>query len=140
MSMIGRFREIMERNLNALLEKADDPEKMIALYLQKLKKDLGRIKSETATVMMEEQRAKRAVAECEETIAKMERYAVKATESGNERDARRFLEKKTALSAQLAELQEAYHLAAANSQKMKQMHDKLAAEISAVEAAQDDTF
>lgn len=133
MSMITRFKDIMTSNIHALLDKADDPEKIIAEYLRNLKKDLGKIKSETASVMAEEQRAKRQVDECRDEIEKMERYAVKATEAGDEGAARRFAERKVSLTSTILELQAAYQLAASKSQQMKQMHDKLIAEIGELE-------
>lgn len=134
MSIIGRFKDIMSSNINALLDKAEDPEKMIDQYLRNLNKDLGKVKSETASVMAEEQRAKRVLAECKDDIAKMERYAVKALEAGNEGDARRFLEQKATLAAKAAELEAAYQLASTNTLQMKQMHDKLVADIGELEA------
>ena len=98
MSILTRFKDIMASNINALLDKAEDPEKLIDQYLRNMNKDLGKVKSETAAVMAEEQRSKRAVNECQEEIEKMERYAVKALEAGNEGDARKFLERKVSLS------------------------------------------
>lgn len=124
----------MASNINALLDKAEDPEKMIDQYLRNLNKDLGKVKSETASVMAEEQRAKREVNECQEEMEKMERYAMKALEAGNEGDARKFLEKKNTLAAKLTELQTAYQLASSNSLQMKQMHDKLIADIGELES------
>ncbi|MGE8205406.1 PspA/IM30 family protein [Heyndrickxia sp. NPDC080065] len=134
MSILTRFKDIMASNINALLDKAEDPEKMIDQYLRNLNKDLGKVKSETASVMAEEQRAKREVNECQEEMEKMERYAMKALEAGNEGDARKFLEKKTALAAKLSELETAYQLASSNSLQMKQMHDKLIGDIGELES------
>ncbi|KAB2333065.1 PspA/IM30 family protein [Cytobacillus depressus] len=134
MSMITRFKDIMASNINALLDKAENPEKMIDQYLRNLNKDLGKVKSETASVMAEEQRAKRVLHECQEDVEKMERYAIKALEAGNEGDARKFLEKKAELSGKCSELELAYQLAASNAQQMKQMHDKLVADIEELES------
>lgn len=107
---------------------------MIDQYLRNLNKDLGKVKSETASVMAEEQRAKRVLNECQEEMEKMERYAIKALEAGNEGDARKFLEKKGTLATKLSELEAAYQLAAANSKQMKQMHDKLVGDIGELES------
>jgi len=134
MSIISRFKDIMASNINALLDKAENPEKMIDQYLRNLNSDLGKVKSETASVMAEEQRSKRVLNECQDDMEKMERYAIKALEAANEGDARKFLEKKATLAARLSELQAAYQLAAANSQQMKQMHDKLVADIGELES------
>lgn len=134
MGIIARFREIMSANINALLDKAEDPEKMIDQYLRNLNSDLGKVKAETASVMAEEQRAKRVLNECLEEINKMESYAMKALEAGNEADARKFLEKKAELTAKSNGLQNAYQLAATNAQQMKQMHDKLVSDIGQLES------
>lgn len=134
MSIIKRFRDIMTSNINALLDKAEDPEKMIDQYLRNLNSDLGKVKSETASIMAEEQRSKRAVSECQEEMEKMERYAIKALEAGNDGDARKFLEKKAELTAKLSELQASSQLASANALQMKQMHDKLVADIGELDA------
>ena len=134
MGIIARFRDIMASNINALLDKAEDPEKMIDQYLRNLNSDLGKVKAETASVMAEEQRAKRALDESQEEVAKMEGYALKALEAGNEADARKFLEKKAALTSRTADLQTAYQLAATNAQHMKQMHDKLVSDIGELES------
>ena len=39
MGIIARFRDIMEANFNALLDRAEDPEKMIDKYLMDLEED-----------------------------------------------------------------------------------------------------
>lgn len=134
MGILTRFRDIMSSNINALLDKAEDPEKMIMQCLRNLHSDLGRVKSETAAIMAEEQRAKRNLDECTEGIEKMQSYAVKALEAGNENDARKFLEKKALLSAGLNELQDAYSVARTNSEHMREMHDKLVGDIDELEA------
>ena len=51
MSILSRFKEIIASNLNALLDKAEDPQKMIEQYLKELTGDLAEVKRETASVM-----------------------------------------------------------------------------------------
>lgn len=137
MSILTRFKDIMSSNINALLDKAEDPEKMIDQCLRNLNTDLGKVKSETAAIMAEEQRAKRVFDECNEEIAKMQAYAVKALEANNENDARKFLEQKASLSAKLTGLKEAYDLASANAAHMRDMHDKLVNDINELESRKD---
>ncbi|HLR79426.1 MAG TPA: PspA/IM30 family protein [Bacillota bacterium] len=134
MGILARFKDIMSSNFHALLDKAENPEKMVDQYLRNLQRDLGKVKSETATIMVEEKRAKRAVEECKEDIEKMQNYALKALEAGNENDARKFLEKKASLVEKEAELQAAYEVAASNTVQMRQMHDKLVEDIGTLEA------
>ncbi|HHV13291.1 MAG TPA: PspA/IM30 family protein [Clostridiales bacterium] len=137
MGILTRFKDIMSSNINALLDKAEDPEKMIDQCLRNLNSDLGKVKSETAAIMAEEQRAKRVLDDCNEEIAKMQAYAVKALEADNEADARKFLEQKASLSGKLPGLQEAYDLAHSNATHMRQMHDKLVNDINELEARKD---
>lgn len=134
MGVLTRFKDIMASNINALLDKCEDPEKMIDQYMRNLESDLGKVKAETASVMAEETRAKRELDECNAQIAKMQTYAEKALTAGNEADARSFLEKKQQLTTTQASLQQAYNIAAENAKKMRQMHDKLVRDIESLES------
>jgi len=135
--IIKRFSDIMSANLNALLDKAEDPEKMIDQYLRNLESDLGKVKAETASVMAEETKCKRELDECNADIEKMQRYAEKAIVAGNDNDARQFLEKKQQLVSKQATLQQAYDLAHGNAVKMKEMHDKLVSDMGELQSRRD---
>lgn len=137
MGILTRFKDIMASNINALLDKCEDPEKMIDQYMRNLESDLGKVKAETASVMAEETRAKRELDECTEQINKMQSYAEKALTAGNEADARSFLEKKQQLVTTQTALQQAYNVAADNASKMRQMHDKLVNDINELNAKRD---
>lgn len=135
--IIKRFSDIMSANLNALLDKAEDPEKMIDQYLRNLESDLGKVKAETASVMAEETKCKRELDECNVDIEKMQRYAEKAIVAGNDNDARQFLEKKQQLVSKQTALQQAYDLAHGNAVKMKEMHDKLVSDMGELQSRRD---
>lgn len=134
MTILTRFKDIMSSNINALLDKAENPEKMIDQALRNLNKDLGSVKAETASIMAQEQRAKRELDESIEEVAKMEKYAIKALEANNEDDARKFLERRSSLSKKQAELQESYNISQSNATKMREMHDKLVSDIRELES------
>ena len=135
--IIKRFSDSMSANLNALLDKAEDPEKMIDQYLRNLESDLGKVKAETASVMAEETKCKRELDECNSDIEKMQRYAEKAIVAGNDNDARQFLEKKQQLVSKQVALQQAYDLAHGNAVKMKEMHDKLVSDMGELQSRRD---
>ncbi len=137
MSIIKRFSDIMASNINALLDKMEDPSKMIDQILRNLQDDLNKVKAETAGVMADEARAKRALDECAAEINKMQDYAARAVKAGNDDDARKFLAKKAQLTANEAELRKSYELAASNAIKMRQMHDKLVSQIDELNARRD---
>lgn len=137
MGIISRFKDIMAANINALLDKAEDPEKMIDQTMRNLTKDLASVKEETAAVMADEQRCKRELDECNSEIAKMQSYAEKALLAGNEGDATKFLQQKSQLTAKQASLQQTYDVASANAMKMRQMHDKLVNDINELNTRRD---
>ena len=134
MSMLSRFADILGANINALLDKAEDPAKMIDQYLVKARKDLADVKQETAAVMAEETRAKRMLDENKAEIAKYQGLAIQALQAGNEGDAKIFLAKKQNLETVGASLETAYAVAHENATKMSQLHDKLTADIAQLEA------
>ena len=136
--ILSRFKDIMSSNINALLDKVEDPMKMIDQYLRNLESDLGKVKAETAAVMAEETKSKRELDECVDSINKMQTYAEKALLSGNEADARTFLSKKGELNNKLISLQQTYDIAKANSTKMREMHDKLIKDISQLNTRRDE--
>ena len=137
MGILTRFKDIMASNVNALLDKCEDPEKMVDQYLRNLENDLASVKAETASVMADEKSAKRKLDECQEEIKKMDDYAVKAVEAGNDDDARSFLTKKAQLSEKLVSLQKNYDLCVQNASKMKEMHAKLEEDIATLRAKRD---
>lgn len=137
MGIISRFKDIMSSNINALLDKAEDPAKMVDQCLRNLQDDLGKVKAETAAIMAEETRAKRELDENEAEITKLQEYAEKAVLAGNDEDARTFLSKKAALVEKQVALRQAYDLASSNASKMRQMHDKLTAQIQDLNARRD---
>ena len=129
MSILKRFTDIMSANINALLDKAEDPVKMVDQIMRNLNDDLMEVKSETAAIMAEESRSKRELDECKQQVDKMVEYAKRAVAAGNDNDARKFLCKKAELAEQLNALQMKYDAAKANSIKMKEMHSKITNQI-----------
>ena len=137
MGIMTRFKDIMSANINALFDKAEDPEKMIDQYLRNLESDFAKVKAETASVMAEEKSARRKLEECDAEIAKMGEYAKKAVAAGNDDDARQFLTKKNELAQKREVLAKDLELAGANAEKMRQMHDKLESDISEMKGRRD---
>ena len=129
MGILDRFTTIVKANINELLDKAEDPAKMVDQYLVDLTESLADVKRETAGVMAQEARTKRAADANAEEVERMEGLAKKALSAGNEDDARVFLAKKQKLATTGAELRKAADAAKANADKMRQMHDKLVSDI-----------
>lgn len=133
MGILSRFKDIMAANINAMLDKCEDPAKMVDQYLRNLNENLAEVKKETAGVMAEEKRAKRVLDEATDEVAKWEGYARKALQSGNEGDARQFLVKKQQAESKAADADKVYQIAKSNADKMRDMHDKLVNDIAILE-------
>ncbi len=137
MGILSRFGDIISANINALLDNAEDPAKMIDEYLRKAADDLAEVKKETAAVMAEESRTKRELDKNNEEIQRYMELAKKALGAGNEDDARVFLAKKQGLESTGQALQAAYNAAKANADKMRELHNKLVDDIATLDARRD---
>lgn len=133
MGIISRFKDIMSANINALLDKAEDPAKMIDEYMRKITEELAEVKKETAGIMAKEKRAKRLLEQNDEQITKYDNLARKALTAGNEDDARVFLKKKQSYVDNGIDLQKSYDIAHDNATKMRQMHDKLTNDVQTLQ-------
>ena len=131
MNISTRFRDILSANINSLLDKAEDPQKMIDQYLRKAMDDLSEVKENTAAIMAEE---KRLLDANNDDIEKYKALALRALNAGNDDDARAFLAKKQECENNSASLQKTYDIAHSNAEKMRQMHDKLVADIELLRA------
>ena len=129
MGILDRFSTIVKANINALLDKAEDPGKMIDQYLTEMTESLAEVKRETAGVMAEETRTRGKVEANRAEVQKYADLAKKALQAGNDGDARVFIAKKQQLETAGQGLEEAYAVAKANAQKMREMHDKLVGDI-----------
>ena len=134
MGILSRFTDIISANINSLLDKAEDPVKMINKYLLDARQDLAEVKKETTEVMAEETRALRKVNQNASEVARYAELAKKALTQGNEGDAKVFIAKKQELENAGASLQTAYAAAHDNAIKMRQLYDKLASDIAQLEA------
>ena len=133
-SILDRFNEIIKANVNALVDKMEDPSKMIDQYLREMMDQLAEVKRSTAGVMAQETSTKRLVDDNQAEAAKYADFAKRALVAGNEDDARTFIAKKQELENTGAGLVTAYAAAHENAVKMRQMHDKLASDIEALES------
>ncbi|AZS13334.1 PspA/IM30 family protein [Paenibacillus lutimineralis] len=133
MGIFSRLKNMTRANVNSWKDQSDEPEKSIDEYLRSLNSDLGKVKAETASLLAEERRAKNALDECCAEIIKMQRYADKSVEAGNEDESRKFLEQAKKLGERLSDLQNAYNLASSKAASMKQVQDRLIVDLAGLE-------
>ena len=125
MGVFQRIADVMSANINDMLDKAENPEKMAKQYLRQAMDDLAEVKRNTASVLADEKRCKRNLDEANAQVTKYLGLAQKAVTAGNDNDARVFLAEKNK-AAQVAEAaQAAYDAAKANADKMRALYSKL---------------
>lgn len=137
MGILSRFSEIMKSNINALLDRAEDPEKMADQMLRNTREQFAEVKAQTASVMADAAKTNRDAADCQADIARYQKAAENALISRNEGDAKKLIAQKQKLEEKYKALQQAADLANANADKMRQMYDKLASDIETLEARKD---
>ena len=104
MGVFSRFLDIVNANINALLDKAEDPEKMIRLMMQEMEDTLIELKSSAAAKMATLAKSKREYGEFEEEIKRWQTRAELAITKGREDLARAALLAKRQASERLQPL------------------------------------
>lgn len=135
--ILSRIADIMSANINDMLDKCEDPSKMIDEELRKAMENLGKVKDETADVMAAEQQAKRAWEQADAKVKDMHGLALKAVKAGNDADAEKFLQEERKLNSIANQALGNYEQAQANSQKMKDAYNKLASDIELLKSRRD---
>lgn len=136
MGILSRFGDIMRANINDLLTGAENKnaEKLLNQYLRDAREDYAQVRNETASVMAEEAAAKRRLDGINDQMTRYERYAQAAVQAGNDADALKFLEAKGQLQPKKTDAEAAYAQAQANSERMRQMTQKLLTDIQEAES------
>lgn len=135
MGILKRFSDIMSANINDLLDKCEDPSKMIDQTLRQAKEDLAEVKTSTAAVMADEKNAQRNYDAIKVRADKEHEMATRAMKAGNEEDARTFLASEQKIrNEELEPAKSALDAAKTNSINMKAMHNKLVDDINIMEA------
>lgn len=133
MGVLQRFGDIMSANINALLDKCEDPVKMIDQYMRQAKEDQAAVKKETASIMAEEANAKRNLDKVKGEKAQYDTAVRNAIAQGDDEGAKKLLERSNALGLEVQKAQQVYDIAAKNAENMRAMYDKLSSDIVLLE-------
>jgi len=126
-SIFSRFADIISSNINSMLDKAENPAKMVKLIIAEMEDTLVEIKAACAQAMADQAKSSRRLAEAEEKRVLWLKRAETAATKGRDDLAREALMEKRSAEETLNELQ-------AQDSEMAAVVEKYRAEIDQLEA------
>lgn len=105
MGIFTRFRDIISSNINVMLDKAEDPEKLIKLMIREMEDTLVELKSSCAGVLAGEKKIERKLDEVRSREVYWEKRAKLAIDKGRDDLAREALKEKRRFSTMAESLE-----------------------------------
>jgi len=129
MGIFTRFRDIISSNINAMLDKAEDPEKLIKLMIREMEDTLVELKAACAGTMANCRKIERQMEEAEDRAVQWEERAALAVQKGRDDLAREALLEKRQYSEKTKrlskELEDHNALIDQYQDDIRQLEDKL---------------
>ncbi len=129
MGIFTRFRDIISSNINAILDKAEDPEKLIKLMIREMEDTLVEIKAACAGAMASSKKVQRQLGTLQDRIQYWEEKAQLAVSRGRDNLAREALVEKRRYTHRIdgleSELTEHNLLVEQYQADIRQLEDKL---------------
>ena len=130
MGMFSRMSDIVQANINAILDKAEDPAKVIKLLIQEMEETLVELRSVAATNLAEKKQVQRQVEKVQSQINAWQSKATLAVEKDREDLARAALVEKHQSQQQLTALASEQKIVEESLSKLQadmgKLQDKLA--------------
>lgn len=127
--ILSRAADILKSNVNALLDKAEDPAKMIDQLLRDARSNLAQVKKESAEVIAQETAAHRALVKEREDVTRLTMAAKAAIRAGNEADALKLAEQIAKEEAEVLQAEKVYEMCHANANNMRAVYRKLTSDV-----------
>lgn len=131
MSIFTRLTDIVNSNISALLDKAENPEKMIRLVIQEMEETLVEVRSSTAKVIADKKTLKRRIDTLNKQAHEWGQKAELALSKGREDLAKAALVERSAINASIS-------TTGNDLAKLDETLDKLSSEIELLQAKLND--
>jgi phage shock protein A len=119
MGIFKRLRDLTAASINDMLDKAEDPVKMLNQFLRDMEQDIMDAEAAVAKQIAVEKKFKQQFEEAEEMVGKRQQQAEKAIEQGNEDLARRTLQDKKEHQTRFDEMKRQYDIAKDNADRLR---------------------
>jgi phage shock protein A len=119
MAIFSRISDILKANINDMLDKAEDPEKMVKQIIIEMEEQVDSATQALGQAMGSQKVAEKQLSAAKQQSASWEERAKTALKSGDEDLARRALNNKVTTDEQIASLQKSYDEMSAQVDKLK---------------------
>ncbi|MBU7591748.1 PspA/IM30 family protein [Metabacillus halosaccharovorans] len=135
--LFKRVKTVVDSELNALLDKAEDPVKMLDQFMRDMETDIREAESAIAKQIANEKMLQKKFEDAGKMVQKRDEQAIKAIEAGNDDLARRALEDKKIHQQTLDTLKESYERAKLDSDTLRKKLDEMKAEYNEMKLKKD---
>lgn len=132
-----RIKTVVSSELNAMLDKAEDPVKMLDQFMRDMEADIREVEAAVAKQIANEKMLKRKSDDAQALVEKRQAQAEKAIEAGNEDLARRALEDKNEQAAQADSLRESWERAKQDADQLREKLDEMKKEYQQMQLKKD---
>jgi phage shock protein A len=136
MAIFSRIADILKANINDMIDKAEDPEKMVKQLIIEIEQDVDEATQALGQAMGSQKMAQKELADALAKSADWNDKAKLALKAGNEELARKALECKVGVDSQIEPLQKSYDEISANVDKMKNQVQTLKMKLDEARARQ----
>ncbi|WP_042223218.1 PspA/IM30 family protein [Oceanobacillus manasiensis] len=133
----GRMKTVVSSELNAMLDKAEDPVKMLDQFMRDMAEDIREVEAAVAKQIANEKMLKRKANDAQAMVDKRQKQAEQAIEAGNEDLARRALQDKKDHEATATTLNESWERAQQDATSLRSKLDEMKKEYQEMKLKKD---